>query len=159
MSYSKKKYDVFISFRGEDTRKSFISHLHSELCKANIKAYVDENLKKGDELWPALSQAILNSDMAIVIFSKTYASSKWCLNELVKILQCRSSESHRQVVLPVFYRVDPSHVRNQSGCYREALSKFERNYQKLYIQKKMPQWKKALREAGNISGWDSSNFK
>ena len=55
----KMKYDVFISFRGEDTRFTFTSHLHNALCRAKIKAFIDEDdLKKGNEISPTLLRAI-----------------------------------------------------------------------------------------------------
>nr|XP_048324759.1 disease resistance protein RPV1-like [Ziziphus jujuba var. spinosa] len=42
------------------------------------------------------------------------ASSTWCLDELVQILECREKG---QIVIPAFYGIDPSHVRKQKGSY------------------------------------------
>ncbi|KAK7245422.1 hypothetical protein RIF29_40268 [Crotalaria pallida] len=156
-----KAYDVFISFRGEDTRRSFTSHLHSALCKASINTYIDDDsLAKGDSVWPALRGAIENSRIAVVIFSINYATSKWCLEELIKILECRKLEG--QVVIPVFYEVDPSHVRNRTGSYGEAFAKHEEKgfdgKDDEYVEKKVYEWKTALTEAANISGWDSRSY-
>ncbi|MCI07235.1 TMV resistance protein N-like, partial [Trifolium medium] len=39
--------------------------------------------------------------------------SLWCLDEMVKIMDCRRTTG--QIVLPVFYGVDPSEVRHQTG--------------------------------------------
>jgi hypothetical protein len=47
MSHSFHDYDVFINFRGEDTRKTFTAQLHQALCKKNIKTFIDYNLRKG----------------------------------------------------------------------------------------------------------------
>ncbi|KAL2340314.1 hypothetical protein Fmac_008254 [Flemingia macrophylla] len=44
----------------------------------------------------------------------------WCLNELVKILECREKYGH--IVIPVFYHVEPTHVRHQSGTYKKAFT-------------------------------------
>ncbi|XP_020210447.1 disease resistance-like protein DSC1 [Cajanus cajan] len=152
-TWSPKKYDVFISFRGEDVRSNFISHLRSALDRANIKAYADDaNLHKGDEVWPSLSQAIHDSHLAIVVFSETYADSKWCLKELVEILHCRIIQG--LVAIPVFYEVDPSHIRNYSGPYGEAIAKHETYFGDTDNQI-LQDWKAALTEAANISGWDS----
>ncbi|XP_019428017.1 PREDICTED: TMV resistance protein N-like [Lupinus angustifolius] len=159
MSIPEKLYDVFISFRGEDTRRNFTSHLHSELKDANIWTYTDNNLSKGHEVWPALCSAIHSSHIAIVVFSRNYATSKWCLKELVKILECR--RSGKLVVIPVFYRVDPSDIRYQKGSYGEAFAKHVRGINDKgmgdYVEneKQVSQWKSALTEAANISGWDS----
>ncbi|KAL5540118.1 hypothetical protein UlMin_044267 [Ulmus minor] len=110
------KYDVFISFRGEDTRKTFTSYLHTALRRENIETYIDEEgLERGDEISPALMRAIEESMISVVVFSENYANSSWCLDELVHILRCKR-EYGRQVV-PVFYKVDPSDVRNQRGSY------------------------------------------
>ena len=112
-SQSPKKYDVFISFRGEYTRLNFTSHLHEALRSQQIHTYIDDRLEKGDEVWPSLEKAIEDSILFIVIFSENYASSTWCLKELAKILECSKNEGH--LVMPVFYGVDPSHIRKQSG--------------------------------------------
>ena len=82
--------------------------------------------------------------ISIIIFSKNYASSTWCLDELVKILECKKNG---QMVLPVFYKVDPSEVRNQKGKFEEALAKNEVNN-----IKKVQRWREALNKVGSISG-------
>jgi len=79
-------HEVFLSFRGEDTRKTFTSHLNSALRRSDIKTYIDDNLERGDEISQALHKAI---GEAKIVFSKNYATSKWCLDEVVKILECR----------------------------------------------------------------------
>ncbi|KAL5541329.1 hypothetical protein UlMin_044589 [Ulmus minor] len=86
------KHDVFISFQGEDARNNFTSHLYSALSGKQIKAYIDEvSLEKGDTISPALLEAI--TEISIIIFSKNYASSSWCLDELVHILKCKKEKA------------------------------------------------------------------
>ncbi|KAL2325124.1 hypothetical protein Fmac_024182 [Flemingia macrophylla] len=151
-SWSPRKYDVFISFRGEDVRHSFVSHLRPALHRDSIEVFVDDNLHKGDEVWPTLCQAIHASHLAIVVFSQNYAESKWCMKELVEILHCRKTQG--LVVIPVFYEVDPSHVRKHSGTYGQAIAEHETCFgdkDKQSIQ----DWKAALTEAANICGWVS----
>ncbi|KAL5563645.1 hypothetical protein UlMin_033392 [Ulmus minor] len=152
------KYDVFISFRGEDTRNSFTSFLHDALRREKIKTYIDnEDLGRGDEISPALMRAIEESMISVVVFSENYANSSWCLDELVHILKCKR-EYGRQVV-PVFYKVDPSDVRNQRGSYAIAFSK-RGSYanafakRKKCFEQKLESRRTALREAGNLAGWD-----
>jgi hypothetical protein len=151
-------YDVFISFRGEDTRRNFTAQLHRALSIKNIKSYIDYDLAKGDEVGPALSKAIEDSRMSIVVFSKNYATSKWCLNELLHILKCR--ELHGQVVIPVFCDIDPSDVRRQTGSYEMALARYESELanNKSHVDK-VCEWKTALTLAANISGWDSRKYR
>jgi hypothetical protein len=150
---SLKKYDVFISFRGEDTRTKFTNHLYVALSK-KFPTFIDEKeLQKGDEISSALMKAIEESYVSVVIFSEDYASSKWCLNELVKILECKRERG--QIVIPVFYEVDPSHVRNQRGSYRQAFEKHERDLK--HNKDQLQKWRNALRETANLSGWHFQN--
>ncbi|XP_034679886.1 disease resistance protein RPV1-like [Vitis riparia] len=148
----KWRYDVFLSFRGEDTRKNFISHLYLALDNANIKTFKDdEELRKGEEIAPELLKAIEESRIAIIVFSKTYAHSKWCLDELVKIMECK--EEKGQIVLPIFYHVQPCEVRNQYGTYGEEFKKHESKADK-EKKKKIEKWRTALRKAGDLSGFN-----
>ncbi|AES75283.1 putative TIR domain-containing protein [Medicago truncatula] len=115
-------YDVFVSFRGPDTRFNFTDHFCAALQRRGINAFRDDTkLKKGEFIAPGLFRAIEASQVYIVVFSKNYASSTWCLRELEYILHC--SKKHGKHVLPVFYDVDPSEVQKQSGGYGDALSK------------------------------------
>ncbi|XP_028756287.1 TMV resistance protein N-like [Neltuma alba] len=148
-SQSPKKYDVFISFRGEDTRLNFTSHLYYALCGKQIYTYIDDRLEKGDQVWPSLEKAIEDSTMFLVVFSENYAPSTWCLKELTKILQC-SKNDQVHLVIPVFYRVDPSDVRKQSGSYQKA---FEKHEHKGINTQQLHKWRKALTHAADLSGW------
>ena len=113
-----RKYDVFLSFRGEDTRKNFTSHLHYALNQKKILTFIDNRLVRGDEISSSLLDAIEQSKISVVVFSQDYASSKWCLRELVKILDCRKENG--QIIIPVFYGVAPFDIRNQTGEFGAA---------------------------------------
>ncbi|XP_034701582.1 disease resistance protein RPV1-like isoform X1 [Vitis riparia] len=145
------KYEVFLSFRGEDTRKSFTDHLHKALRRYGIHAFIDDQLRRGEQISSALLRAIEESRFSIIIFSEHYASSSWCLDELTKILQCVKEGRH--TAFPVFYNVDPSHVRKQKGSYGVAFTKHEQVYRD--NMEKVVEWRKALTVASNLSGWDS----
>ncbi|KAK4732845.1 hypothetical protein R3W88_025833 [Solanum pinnatisectum] len=146
-------YNVFLSFRGEDTRKTFTGHLYFRLCQVGVNTFIDdEELRKGDVISIELDKAIEQSRVAIVVFSKNYASSSWCLDELVKILDCK--QRLKQVVLPIFYDVDPSQVRRQTRSFGEALAKHE---ERSFGAERVEKWKAALTEAANLCGWDLRN--
>ncbi|KAK7383283.1 hypothetical protein VNO78_28957 [Psophocarpus tetragonolobus] len=147
------KYDVFISFRGTDVRCGFLSHLRKELRQKQVDAFVDDRLEGGDEISDSLVKAIEGSLISLVIFSKDYASSKWCLEELVKIIDCM--HTNKQIVLPVFYNVDPSHVRHQKGAYGDALHKHENDKRN---QDKVQNWRYALNISANLSGFHSLKY-
>ncbi|GJW82168.1 Toll/interleukin-1 receptor domain-containing protein [Tanacetum coccineum] len=45
------KYDVFLSFRGEDTRNNFVGHLYQALQRNSIETYKDdEKIDKGERI-------------------------------------------------------------------------------------------------------------
>ncbi|KEH18363.1 putative TIR domain, P-loop containing nucleoside triphosphate hydrolase [Medicago truncatula] len=156
-SAAQKKYDVFISFRGEDTRAGFTSHLHAALSRTYLHTYIDYRIEKGDEVWPELEKAIKQSTLFLVVFSENYASSTWCLNELVELMECRNKNEDDNIgVIPVFYHVDPSHVRKQTGSYGSALAKHKQENQD---DKMMQNWKNALFQAANLSGFHSSTYR
>ncbi|BFG41640.1 hypothetical protein CerSpe_279140 [Prunus speciosa] len=141
-------YDVFLSFRGEDTRFNFTDHLHSNLTRKGIRTFIDDGLKRGEEISPALLRAIEESKISIIVFSENYASSKWCLDELVKILE--SKETREQMVWPVFYKVDPSDVRHQRGSFGQALADYECEFKD--DMEKVQRWRRTLTKAANLSG-------
>ncbi|XP_050148625.1 disease resistance protein RPV1-like isoform X5 [Malus sylvestris] len=147
----REKYDVFISFRGEDTRNTFTSHLHAALQQKNIETYIDNRLKRGEAIGPALLKAIKKSTLWVIIFSQKYASSTWCLEELVHILKCND---RGQSVIPIFYHTHASDVRKQKGSYEVAFAEHQKRVKDSID--KVPEWKEALTNAANIAGFHHS---
>ncbi|KAJ9158980.1 hypothetical protein P3X46_024516 [Hevea brasiliensis] len=182
------KYGVFISFRGKDIRHGFLSHLYNALQQKQINAFLDEELRKGEEISSALLKIIEESIVSIVIFSENYANSPWCLDELVKILECK--ETLGRLVLPVFYHVDPTDVQDLTGNFGKAFAIAKRgeqvkgclhkwkhaltevlrvNFQQAFATvvhgehvqdciPKVDRWKRALMEVSKVAGWDSRNI-
>ena len=136
---------------------SFTCHLYYNLNeRTKIKTFIDdEELRRGDEISPALLNAIEGSKISVVIFSKDYASSKWCLNELVKILECKHTNG--QIVIPVFYSVSPSDVRHQAGIFGHGFDKLEQQFKEKpeMVQK----WRDALKETSHLAGHESTKFR
>ncbi|XLR11452.1 hypothetical protein S83_039390, partial [Arachis hypogaea] len=146
-----RPYDVFLSFRGKETRSKFISHLYASLENAGIYVFKDENgLARGEKLSISLLKAIGESKTSIIILSPNYAFSRWCLQELEDIMICCKNKT--QKVLPVFYHIDPSEVRNQTGKFGQAFDNLMRRYPDK-IKGKEQSWRKALREVGCIAGF------
>ena len=145
-----RNYDVFLSFRGEDTRASFTSHLYTALHNAGVFVFKDdETLPRGNKISPSLQLAIEESRVSVVVFSRNYAESRWCLKELEKIMECHRTTG--QVVVPVFYDVDPSEVRHQTGHFGKAFRNLENRLLKVE-EEELQRWWKTLAEAAGISG-------
>ncbi|KAI3496937.1 hypothetical protein L1887_39315 [Cichorium endivia] len=143
------KYDVFLSFSGKDTRKNFIDHLYYALQQSGISTYKDdERIEKGKRISDELMGSIEDSKFFIVVFSKNYAYSSWCLNELLKIMECHKTTEH--AIYPVFYDVEPTEVRNQTGTVGEAFARHEK-------EEAAGEWRKALKEAADVAGWELKN--
>ena len=141
-------YDVFLSFRGADSRKNFTDHPYTALKWAGIRTLGDDDeIKGGEHIGYKITKAIQESKMSIVVFSRDYASSKWCLEELLMIMKCKETIGH--IVLPVFYEVDPDDVSMQTGCFAEAFARHEKNFMDNID---MEEWREALRKVADLKG-------
>ncbi|KAL6315341.1 hypothetical protein AAG906_000445 [Vitis piasezkii] len=129
----KFNFDVFLSFRGEDTRYNFTDHLFQNLKRMGINTFRDDELERGEEIAQELLGAIEGSRFSIIVFSERYADSKWCLDELTKIMECKKEMD--QIVLPVFYHVHPS------------------DHGTTVDEEKVKRWRAAMTEASSLSGW------
>ena len=152
-SAARWKYDVFLSFRGEDTRYKFMGHLYDALTRKGIITYKDnEKLERGKAISAELLKAIEESKFAVLILSENYASSTWCLDELAKIISCKKEMG--MIVLPIFHYVEPSDVRKQMGTFAQAFVKHEEKESKERVEK----WRDALTQAGNLRGWHLKDY-
>nr|GFA49788.1 Toll/interleukin-1 receptor (TIR) domain-containing protein [Tanacetum cinerariifolium] len=116
-----------------------------DFCKSIVTYKDDENVKQGKIISDELIKAIEDSKFYVIIFSKNYASSSWCLDELVKIMECQTMDEH--AAYPVFYDVEPTEVRKQSGSVGDAFSKHKED-------EAAWKWREALKEASELAGWE-----
>ena len=149
-------HDVFLSFKEEDTCCDFISHLYEALRNFGIEVVRDENkFQRGDHISSSLSQAIEQSHITVIVFTKNYANSRWCLDELEKIMKCYRTIG--QKVVPVFYHVDPSDVCHQKGKFGKS---FQSLLNKISNEEELVQsWREALRQAASIAGFVIPNSR
>ncbi|XP_010441154.1 PREDICTED: disease resistance protein TAO1-like isoform X2 [Camelina sativa] len=141
-------YDVFLSFRGKDTRYSIVSHLYAALVSRGIITFKDDKrLEIGDHISDELYRAIEGSDFAVVVLSENYATSRWCLMELQLIMELQMKG--RLGVFPVFNGVEPSTVRHQLGSFDL------KRYQRPEDADKVPKWREALKLIADLSGVES----
>ncbi|XP_017406848.1 TMV resistance protein N-like [Vigna angularis] len=136
--------------RFTDTRFGFTGNLYSALSQRGIFTFInDEALRKGEEITASLRKTIQESRISIIVFSKNYAFSTFCLDELLQIIECHTKQN--MWILPVFYDVESSQVRHQTGSYQEAFSNHGERF-KDDIQK-LQQWRLALRHAADLAGF------
>ncbi|XP_057844129.2 disease resistance protein RPV1 isoform X2 [Cryptomeria japonica] len=135
-------FDVFLSFRGPDTRQGFVRRLYSALDREGIRTFLDkESLHKGDHIPSSLCQGISASTICIPVFSKNFVQSKWCLKEVLHMLECQVE------ICPVFYDVLPEELRCPDGSkYAYDLNRYEGT--KFIIE-----CRNALKLVSNLSGW------
>uniref|UniRef100_A0A1S4C1J2 TMV resistance protein N-like n=2 Tax=Nicotiana TaxID=4085 RepID=A0A1S4C1J2_TOBAC len=138
------KYDVFLSCIGGDASQNFVDQLYLKLCQVRINTF-----KTDDVSAEVVMNAIEGSIIFIIVLSKNYASSRRCLNELLHILELKKNS--KRLLLPIFYDIDPSDVRKQTGIFAEA---FERHRTCSQSEQTIQYWKTALNKVGNLSGWD-----
>ena len=147
-SISKDKYDVFLSFSWEEIGTRFADHLYAALVKNGFRSF-REDIGKPESKEAITSEslmAIKKSKVFIVIFSENYARSRYNLDQLVKIMECRQATGKE--VVPVFYLVDPSDVRRQERSYGEAFDNHDAKQEKETIDN----WRTALTEASHLPG-------
>ncbi|KAJ9567481.1 hypothetical protein OSB04_003447 [Centaurea solstitialis] len=138
-------YDVFLSFRGIDTRNSFTDHLYEKLVNAGIRTFKDDEIDRGEELKPEIERAIKSSEASIIVLSENYATSTWCLDELWLILKQRRECNH--FVLPVFYDVDPSFIRKQTENFNIKVKTSTR-----WTDDNVNRWEGALTKVVDLAG-------
>ncbi|XVF70259.1 hypothetical protein PTKIN_Ptkin11bG0146600 [Pterospermum kingtungense] len=144
-SLSRKKYDVFLSFR---------DHLYAALKRSGIITFRDDpKIEAGEGIAPEIFKAIQESWCSIIIFSETYAFSHWCLDELAEIVKQKNEKGHK--VFPIFYNVDPVDLRKQTGRVQKAFVKHEERYKD--YEDKTKRWRIALTEVANVKGWHLNN--
>ncbi|KAL0858116.1 hypothetical protein Bca101_063270 [Brassica carinata] len=145
-------HDVFPSFHGADVRKSFLSHLVKEFGSKGINLFIDNEITRGEFIGPELKKAIQGSRIAIVLLSRRYASSSWCLDELVEIMKCK--EDLGQTVIPVFYEVDPTDVKKQAGEFGKVFKETCKGKRNEFTRK----WSQALAKVATLAGYHSKNW-
>lgn len=134
------KYDVFVSFH-EDILKGFMSHLFSDFKRKGIHCFRD-----GKEVISS-SEAMEVSRFLVIVFSKNFASSTKCLDEVLKITELKTMEKEKYEIRTVFYDVKPAVVRYQLDSYKEAFKVHEDSF-----RKEVSDWRKALADSADFSG-------
>ncbi|KAL7257901.1 hypothetical protein ACSBR1_004091 [Camellia fascicularis] len=150
-SRSRFAHHVLLS-RASDTRWTFSDHLYTALVGAGFQTFRVENddeIERDEVVKLVFERAIEESRSSIIVFSKDYVCSRLCLDELVMILERKRGSKY--VVLPVFYDLDPSQVRKQSGVVGEAFERHKAQFEDCEFGK-IEEWREALREVADLAG-------
>ncbi|KAF8038889.1 hypothetical protein BT93_B1441 [Corymbia citriodora subsp. variegata] len=138
-------YQVFLSFRGPDTRDNLVQYLYNELDRLGIVAFLDrEEIQYGDRIGATIEDAIERSDICVPVFSQDFASSPACLMEVTQMV------ASRKKILPIFFFVEPCDVRHQRGTYRKSFAEHESK--KYYPESTIKDWKDALKKIAESRG-------
>ena len=151
-----RNYDVLISFNGEDIRRKFVSHLDSALSSVGLTTFLHyQNAVESMHV----QQPILNlCRVVIVVFTKTYSQSAWCLHQLQQIIAWH--ETYCRHVLPVYYEIQPSDVRLQKGDFGKAFkATAQQTFSAQQLEHGMSRWSHALTKVASLFGWDESNHR
>jgi len=151
-----RKYDVLINFTGEDIRRKFVSHLDYALSTVGLTTFLHEENAVNDM---HIQQPILNlCRVAIVVFTKTYSQSAWCLHQLQQIIKWQ--ETYSRHVFPVYYEIQPSDVRLQKGDFGETFKETaQQTFSAQQLEHGMSRWSHTLTKAANFFGLDESNYR
>ncbi|XP_059076797.1 disease resistance protein RPV1-like [Cryptomeria japonica] len=137
-STSGRSYDVFINHRGVDVKHTLATTLYKMLTNGmGLRVFLDsEELELGDSLPKELIEAMKSASLHIAIFSKNYAQSRWCLDELSFMFRTGTK------IIPIFYYIDIGDVRYAKGVYAKAFDLHEKKGR--YTSEKLQEWKDAL---------------
>lgn len=152
------KYDVFLSFRGKDTRLNFTSHIHRAFKEANIETfYDDEEIEFGRPLKEELVNGIKASRASVIVLSENYASSTWCLDELALIYHQFTTSNH--MLFPIFLNIEPGDMKKQESTFGNAMTthvhrmEAETNVDaKSELADKIEIWKNVLAKVSKLKG-------
>ena len=138
------EYDVFINHRGPDVKNTFVAHLDAALRRNGFRPFLDaKDIGKGRHVFKSIDKALNDACVHVAIFSKRYAESKYCLNELCDMLKSGKD------ILPVFYDVKPEELRRiENGSFKEGFIKHVKRGRLEEIER----WKKALMEISDYRG-------
>ncbi|XP_039173308.1 disease resistance protein RPV1 [Eucalyptus grandis] len=145
------RYEVFLSFRGGDVRGGFVEFLYEGLADSGTIAFIDHRgIEIGEHIMPKILQVIGHTQICIPIFSKDFASSRSCLKEVEKMVECD------RTIMPIFYDVSPSVVGEQKESYQQSFRDHEADG---VTSTTINNWKKALHSVSRKRGWELEKFQ
>eukprot|EP00253_Pinus_taeda_P002727 PITA_02727 len=155
-------YQVFLNHRGPDVKEGLATDIYNGLKKLGLSVFLDQpELQRGEKLKPQIEGAIRTASVHVAIFSPNYAQSRWCLDELVQMLESGST------IIPVFYKVEPADLRHTRGgdrVYARHLGELEAkrtsdSQEPRYDPETIEKWRNALSAVADIVGFELKDKK
>ncbi|KAB1225621.1 TMV resistance protein N [Morella rubra] len=148
LSTKRDPLDTYLSYLGEKTHRTVTEPLYNALGEKGIHTFLS---KGGNEFSAKQRQAMHQSGINLVVFSKEYCSSlaHGHLDELVEMVNLKNTRD--TPLIPIFYDIDPDDVRNQTGPFAEVFDMHENKSQ--VDCEKVRQWRKALAKAADSPKW------
>ncbi|XP_057436424.1 uncharacterized protein LOC130728855 isoform X2 [Lotus japonicus] len=155
LHHSTACHHIYFSANIESACLEFTKSLHGALVQQGFKIIPKASFHLSRKNFKGLEEEIAKSRCSIIVISKEYARDFKGLQELVKILKCK--ETIQQLILPIFYNVDPSDVRDVKRSFKDGLQHAKENameeMKQLYNEEAMlKEWTSALYELGRLPG-------
>lgn len=125
----------------------------STLTDAGINVFTDNDKGNGIEL-QKFCKRIEESKIALVIFSERYIESHFCLDELVTM--DKLAKEDKLLVIPVFYIVKPSDVKNLKGEFGRRFKEMRVRYQDEH--EKVMKWQTSVKSIAKTTGIHSELY-
>ncbi|KAM7477965.1 hypothetical protein LguiA_026178 [Lonicera macranthoides] len=146
----KYSYDIFFSLSHLDGNST--DYLYKDLVGSGLRIFREgDPIERSEDIESDLKKAIQRSKFCVVVLSKSYASSKWCLDQLVMMIECR-----RSAILPLF--CDEKGRIGEGFARFEDQLKLETDYQRCEnLRDKIQGWSGALSFASDLPGFVLQN--
>lgn len=145
----KWEYDVFVCFRGKGTRGIFTSYIAGHLREQGLQVFTDDMFERTENI-DELLFILASSAISVVIFSESFAESSWCLDEVATIAERMGSVGH-QVLLPVFYKVTPDNLSDDTDSIFGTYASIVDTFHKPRLEQKQ-RWMDALKAVAKRAG-------
>lgn len=158
-------YDVFLNHRGPDLKDTFANDLYRALNSRGLRVFLDKpEMHVGHQITPQIESAIRVASVQVAIFSKTYLESRWCLDELILMVDCFITG--RATIIPVFYDLEPSVLRHKWNHEARGNLQNKKNYDSQVHEQNRPRyesrtienWERALFRVAGTSGLELKNY-
>lgn len=132
-------YDVFLNHRGPDLKDTFANDLYRALNSRGLRVFLDKpEMHVGHQITPQIESAIRVASVQVAIFSKTYLESRWCLDELILMVDCFITG--RATIIPVFYDLEPSVLRHKWNHEARGNLQNKKNYDSQVHEQNRPRY-------------------